>query len=152
MESARSIGIVYEATNQLNYDIVNDFLKFLKEKQKSVKVIGYIPERKLFQDYYLKLGFDFFSYSDVNWYLKPTKLSVIDFIDTDFDVFIDLSTKQHFPLDYIAAASKAKFKIGRFVEGTKTPYDMMIHTDKIKSLEEYIETIKLYFTTINKIA
>ena len=151
LDNAKTIGITYGAVDQLNYDAVNNLLKDLKNLNKTVKVMGYIPEKKYFQDYYLKLEFDFFTWKDTNWYLKPTKPNVIDFIDTNFDILIDLSMQDHFPLQYIANVSKAKFKVGRSTNEKLSPYDMIIHTEKLKSLDEYIENDKLYLSKINKV-
>lgn len=149
IKTAKTIGIIYEALDQETYNAVTDMAESLREKGKIVKIMGYIPSRKYAQDYYLKLEFDFFNWKDLNWRMKPTKNTVIDFINNDFDILIDLSLKPCFALEYIVHTSKANFKVGRFVSENKLNYDLMIHNDEHNSLRNFISIIVHYLTIIN---
>ncbi|MFW5831863.1 MAG: DUF6913 domain-containing protein [Prolixibacteraceae bacterium] len=49
---------------------------------------------------------------DLNWMGLPVSVSVENFIETEFDLLLNVSLQQNLILDYITAMSRAKFKIG----------------------------------------
>lgn len=55
---------------------------------------------------------------DLNWKGLPVSAVVTNFIETEFDLLLNISLQQNLVLDYITALSKAKFKIGWSPEET----------------------------------
>ena len=72
------------------------------------------------------------------------------FIDTDFDILLDLSMKSMLPLLYIAGLSKAKFKAGSQSDDRKPHLDLMISLRQGDELDELIAQISYYLSIINR--
>src|SRR5688572_3619106 len=90
---ARSIGIIYDSTNERNYDIIKRYVKELRDiYKKDVLALGYYDKKELPNDRFAKLGLDFFTRRALNWHYKPIAPIVKNFIAKDFDIFIDLHT------------------------------------------------------------
>ncbi|NVN95233.1 MAG: hypothetical protein HXX18_08120 [Bacteroidetes bacterium] len=150
LDNAKTLGIIYELKDELTYNHINRFIKFLQDKQINVKAIGYF-DGNIRPIYAIeKLSLDYYDRKDLNWYAKPKGNYVADFIQTDFDILIDLSLNNIFQTKYIAAMSKAKFKVGKDGENNKVIFDLMIDINPNTTLDEFITLIIHYLSIINK--
>jgi len=149
LNNAKSIGIIYNDNEQKSNEIIKEFVSFLSQKDIQVYVVEFINKKIKSENYIKKKGFNYFSLNDLNWFYKPKSIIVDEFINNDFDILIDLSLNNNcFPVQYINALSKAKFKIGKFYE-TPNFYDFMINIDSNNDLSFFIEQIKHYLSMIN---
>ena len=139
--NARQIGIIYNATEYISFEIIRDLVRTLSEKSEKVSVLGYVDSKKLIDHYLYRKGFDFFSRSDLNWYYKPISPAAVQFMNEPFDLLMDLSLDDHFPIRYITSVSPSTFKAGRFMPEDET-LDFMIDIEKekqsIRALHEEI--------------
>jgi hypothetical protein len=149
LADARKIGILYNATNMKHYELVKQYVKDLRTRfQKDVLALGFVDKKELPPMQFAKLGLDFFTKTSLNWHMIPHHPIVNNFINSDFDILISLNTEKCFPLQYVAAFSKARFRIGIF-DGTNTSsFDMMIDTGDDKSLKNLISHINHYLHKI----
>ena len=147
---AKTIGLVYDASEEPTYAVVSDFVRFFQDNQKTVKALGYVNYSRLPHYCFPKLSYDYITKKDLNWYLKPRNTKVTDFVNEEFDILIDLCMHDCFPLKYISCISKAKFKVGKFGEKHSNIYDFMLNVDKQISLEKYIKETIHYLSIINK--
>src|SRR4030043_1194325 len=85
INEAKSVGIVYNATNAVSFEIIRDFTKILVQKKIEVSVLGYVHSKKLIDHYLYRKGFDFFTKNDLNWFNKPVADTVEEFINIPFD-------------------------------------------------------------------
>jgi hypothetical protein len=131
LSEAKSIGILYNATEYVSFEIVRDLVKQLSNSSISIKVLGYVESKKLIDHYLYRKGFDFFCKTDLNWYYKPVSSQTEQFINEPFDLLINLSLDYQFPIHYISSASKASFKTGRY-SIADTSLDFMIDIEKEK--------------------
>lgn len=145
--SVKTVGILFNATENENLELVKRYVRYLKEEGKKVKVIGFFSTKEIPDITYSRVEYDFFSKKDLNWYLKPALDE--DFINQEFDLLIDLNIHEDFPLYYIAALSKAKFKIGRYSAGNSI-YDLMIEVPLDKGIKYLLRNIDHYLLLINK--
>lgn len=145
------VGIVYLATDEKAHTDVRNYVKKMKEELglHRISCIGYADVKDL--PFYLnaKLNFDAFCQKDLNWYRIPGGNTVDNFIAEEHDVLIDLSMDDYLPLQYIVAKSRARFKVGRYTEGTQRYLDMMIDTAGAHSLPQLITHIDRYLLMIN---
>ncbi len=172
-DSAKTLGIVFNATHQNNYEKIKNFISFLSDYDLKVLAIGFVNDNKIPDNYLYYTGFNFFSKKNLNWYFKPRDPDVDKFIDKQFDILIDFSLGDYFPVQYIVGLSKAKFKVGRLSEKNNY-YDLMIALEKYKKpevltdiekskklylnidvekenkLDFFIEQVKHYLSIINK--
>jgi hypothetical protein len=148
IENAGSIGILFDASEQANYDQVCEFVKSLQDKNKYIRAIGFISGKSV--PYYCipKLSFDFFTKKDLNWYLKPLKKFITEFTGQEFNLCINLDMNDHLPLHYIAGLSTANLKVGLYDEKNTRYYDLMIHMEDRSDLGDYIHQIDHYLSVM----
>jgi hypothetical protein len=131
INEAKHIGILYNATESVSFEIIRNLVKELAHDSRKVTVLGYVDSKNLIDNYLYRKGFDFFSKNELNWYSKPISSVVDQFIKEPFDLLINLSLENYFPIRYITALSSAAFKTGRF-SPDDTILDFMIDIDKEK--------------------
>ena len=148
-DTAKTCGIVFNASSQETYDKAKQFIDFLKTKDINVIAIGFVDSKEVKEFYRETIHFKFFSRKNINWYGKPKNENVDDFINNKFDLLIDLSLANDFPLEYIAAMSLGKFKVGRFTS-KEGDYDFMIDVSKNQTHDFLIEQIRHYIENLNK--
>jgi hypothetical protein len=146
---AKSIGIIYDSTNEQNYDIIRRYVKELRDiYKKDVLALGYYDKKALPNDRYAKLGLDFFTRKALNWHYKPVAPIVRNFMERDFDILIDLHTSNSIAFRYITAATKARFKIGKYSRYSAPFYDFMISVSDAVTLPGFIEQVNHYLKLI----
>jgi len=147
--SASTIGFVFDAENKKYYVAAKEFMDYVEGQgikvnglafvSKSDK-IGYLPYRK---------GVDYFGLDKQNWYGRPVDEGIAEFIERPFNILIDISLSEIYPIEYIFALSRAGFKICN--NSTKAKYaDFVLELDRKDDLELFIEQIKHYLETIEK--
>ncbi len=133
INDAKSVGIIFNATHMVSFEIIKNFMKDLSVRKVNVTALGYVHSKKLIDHYLYRKGFVFFTKSNLNWYKRPVKDSVEDFIKKPFDILINLCLEDYYPIQYIVALSAATFKVGKYFN---EPHylDFMIDTEKEKQI------------------
>src|ERR1035441_1053203 len=67
MEEAKTIGIVFDATDKEDFELVKKYVLYLKEMKKKVKAIGFFNQKESPPMAFSKLEYDFFSLKDLLW-------------------------------------------------------------------------------------
>jgi hypothetical protein len=129
INSAMHIGVIYDATEYVSFEIVKDLVKRLTYDSRIITVLGYVHNKKLIDQYLYRKGFDFFSRNDLNWYYKPVSPVAMQFMNEPFDLLINLSLRDYYPVQYITALSPASFKAGRY-SPDELYLDLMIDIEK----------------------
>ena len=142
-ETSQIIGVVFKTDTQGDFEIVKKFLHFLTDQNNKVVALCFVDYKRVPDYYFLRKGFNFFSRSDLNLFFMPKTQFIHDFMEKSFDMFIDLSIDNNFPLHFIGSLSKSKFKIGKLQQG-RNCYDVMIDTSKDNTVQSLIEQIKHY--------
>ena len=138
LKDAKKVGILFNATHMVSFEIIKDFVKQISTKENKISVLGYVHSKKLIDHYLYRKGFDFFTRNELNWFYKPTSESVQEFIKTPFDLLINLNLEEYYPIKYILAVSKARFKVGKYSEG-QAFLDFMIDIEKEKETMENLK-------------
>lgn len=131
MDEAKSIGILFDATQSVSFEIIKELVKNISGKKNTIEILGFVDSKQLIDQYLYRKGFEFFTRSQLNWYYKPNNPSVDDFIKKSFDLLLDLSLDNPFPIRYITMCSAAKFKAGRYYKN-QDYLDLMIDIEKEK--------------------
>lgn len=147
----KTVGIIFDATNPEDFELVKRYVLYLREHRKKVKVLGFYPSKRIPEMTYSKLEYDFFSVKELNWFGKPSNMVVQNFMNEKYDLLIDLNINDHFPLKYISALSKAEFKVGKYNEKDIEIFDMMIDSDNTKTLKYFLRQVDIYITMLNKV-
>ena len=88
--------------------------------------------------------------NDINFTYRPVTREANAFINTRFDILIDINFKDLFPLRYISCLSLAGFKVGVFDAGNEnTSYDLMMEFNKSIDINSYLTQVIFYLEMIN---
>jgi hypothetical protein len=148
LKTAQTAGIIVTPSNQDSFDQIKTFLNYLTGLGVKVFVLGYVDDKKVPDTYLFWKGITLFSKNDLNWACIPVSPVVNDFIEQSFDMLIDLSVHDYFPVRYISNLSKSRFKIGRFADADKC-YDLMFELNDNPSLDYYIEHLTYYLNLLS---
>jgi hypothetical protein len=149
LDQANSIGIIFDASEKGNLEIVKKFVSSLKDEKKKVRVLGYYNLKELPFELNSKLDYDYFSKKDINWHLKPGNSIVTNFANEPFDILLNLSVEQVLPIQYVFVMSKANFKVGR-AKGKHVPfYDLSIEVNEDAGLKQLIDIFTKYLRMIH---
>ncbi len=144
-DDAKSIGILYDSSNEKHFELIRKYVKEIRDTHhKEVLALGYYDQVELPPMRFSKLGLDFFTKKNLNWYFKPITPIVRNFVNHEFDILIDLHTGNSIPFRYIVAMSKARFKIGKYEKAAADFYDFMISTGEQLTMTQFIEQINHY--------
>jgi len=149
LTNAEKIGVIYYLPEEGTYNKITSYVKKLQEMGKSVKALGYVENKGLTGYFLPKLSYDFLYPTGLSWNYKPISSPAKDFMDTDFDILIDLSVDDMLPLLFITGLSKAKFKTGMQSKGREGYLDLMINLEDEGKLDDLIEQIDHYLSIIN---
>ena len=148
LKSAKSIGILYDASSEEQIKIVRPFVSFFFNLKKDVKALGFVNSKELSYCHVPKLQYDFFYKKDLNWYYKPQNYIIDNFIKKEHDILINLTDSSVIPIKYLVASSIAHFKIGIYEENYEI-YDLMISLTDDRSIQKLMDEIKHYINLIN---
>lgn len=145
--TAKSAGILFSSPDEQSFEAIKEFLSFLSNKNMNVIALGYVPGKKVPQQFLMRKGINYYCTTDLNWYYKPKNEMIDQFINHEFDILFDLSMNQSFTTDYVGSLSKAAFKIGMQKEDAYQ--DLVIDVNKNKSIDYLIEQIIHYLNILN---
>ncbi|WP_234387199.1 MULTISPECIES: hypothetical protein [Aquimarina] len=145
ISNLKTLAVLIDATQSINIVSLLKLANELGVKSEELKVIGYKEDQKEIIDdkdaaYYNDKSFG------VNGAIKSKSLQ--DFVDKDFDVLINFYEKNTVELNYVAAASKAKFKVG-FAEVDNRINDLIIGASTndtnlfISELKKYLKILQI---------
>lgn len=146
---AKTIGILYNASESGNREIVKKFVSKLKEDKKNVSTLGYFSQKEMAADTLAKLDFDYFSKKDINWHLRPYSKVISNFCNESFDILINLSTHTTLPIEYVFVMSKSNFKVGRAGKKHLPFYDLSILAPEDADIKQLIDIFTKYLNMIH---
>ncbi len=151
LQQAKTIGIIYNASDKVNYLEYKRLANLISEynPKAEMKALGWYRGKRKPEFLSKSTVSSFFGKSDYGTFYKPKKSAkeLNLFIETPFDVLIDLTRNDIFPLRRVLAMSKARFKVGQFTERNEPFYEFMI---KCKTAKEFISQAVYYLKLINK--
>lgn len=150
-EDIRSIGIIFDATDPSDLELVKKHVASLKELGKKVHAIGYFDQKVTPQNIsYPKTEFDFFNQKELKGLNQPASPYIQTFITEIRDVLLDLNIRNKFPLRYIAATSHARCKIGIDIPENQALHDLFISMSPDVGLNKYMEQLNRYMEMMNR--
>jgi hypothetical protein len=150
LKDAKTVGILYDASNINDTDLVKKYIAYLRDSGKKVKSIGYLAVKELPNTIQISLDQQCLTLKEVNWYYKPAIGFIGNFVKEEYDLLLDLNISRQLPITYIAALSKAKCKVGRFTNKYMNLYDVMIEVDKEKTMKYFLQNVDIYMEMLNK--
>ncbi len=146
---AKRIGILYDATQREEYFKVKEFFTDLRGCGKHPFSLGYIDFNEVTFHPLARPEADYFFRNQLNWYSKPAGPVVENFIREPFDILINLTIRDIYPIDYITALSKAGLKIGREESAVSYCFDMRFSLTPEADEKSFAYMIIHYLNQIN---
>ena len=145
----RSVLILSSSIDDLEAADTVRLISYFKQLNKEVCSLHYLGERKTEAKAQVA-DMKTFSTLHLNKVNIPKEAFIQDLVDRDFDLFIDLSLGEAFPLKYIHAMSKSKLKVGASMNYKMHFADFTIDISKNQTVTYLITQLKYYLTQINQ--
>jgi hypothetical protein len=157
INSASSIGILFELTEEQVYYSIQKYFQQFQEKKIKVKALGFASNKAVTNHFLPVLSFDFFNGKQMNWLNMPKAQCVRDFTEADFDICINIASEKVFPLKYIAGMSKSRLKVGAYnsempgrqYQELSLIYDIMLLTEENHDQIKFLNNIHEYLNMLN---
>lgn len=148
IKSAKTLAIVYEASNEEAVGLVKRYVKFLKDYKIKVLALGYVDEKELPLDVNPSLEFDYVTKKELSLFLEPKSIVVDNFVEEEFEILIDLTDQDNIVLQYLMTKSKAKFKVGAERLTYSSLFDMTIVLKPDEGIRQLMKNIDRYLHVI----
>jgi hypothetical protein len=147
--NVRKIGIVWDASKPLGFSHLSRFHQKMQEIGIEVMIFGYFPGKNLPDQYTAIRYFRCIKKDEINSIYHPDSSEYRSFINTPFDILIDINFDNQFPLQCVTSLSKARFKVGLYDPASKNPAsDLMIELKKPVDIDNYLSQIIHYLEMI----
>jgi hypothetical protein len=143
LDSAQTVGILWEIDQKDAYIRVKNELYLAGIKETG---LCYFPSKKSM----IPEEINGFSRKQTSWWLEIPKAELVeDFIHQKFDILIDLTGQNSFPMVYVTALSEATFKIG-YAGKSVNYFDLNIEFGEKPETSLLTDQILYYLKRINK--
>jgi hypothetical protein len=132
--SIQEIGIVYDAGTTKQEEQVNLLAEHLRKEGKKVFTLGFIDAKKLPENHRFNMSAGYYWRETLTKYNLPDKQKLSSFLNTEFDLLMNLFFEKELPLQAIAALSKSKFSMGANINGALPYNDFLIDTGTEKEI------------------
>ncbi len=128
------IGIVYNAGKAIQETQVNQIAELLRKDGKKVFTLGFIDAKQLPEKHRFNLSSGYYWKETLTNYNLPDRQKLSSFLNTEFDLLMNLFFEQELPLQAISALSKSKFSMGANISGALPYNDFLIDTGEQKEI------------------
>lgn len=141
--TAKDVGLVCKITNEDSYKEINSIFVGLQKFNRTLWLMGYCDGNNVPFYCLQQLTADFFCNKDLNWYGKPEKVQIHDYMKREFDLLIDFTHDEEEPVRTILTLSNAKCIVGSnaFHEDL---YDIYIDSPSVLSHKELLDQVQTY--------
>lgn len=148
LDSATTVGILYNATQREDSEVVKNLVIDLKQRKKDVLALGYVNLKEMGDIFKPHISYAYFDNRKLNKSFIPRSSDVKNFIEKPFSLLIDLNLNNDFPLEYIASLSKATFKVGATGAYRDEDFDLTINVGENNNTKYLIAQINHYLGLI----
>lgn len=138
-QQAKTIGILFDATDLAQREVILKYAKTLEKQAKKVKLLGYLNDKQCQEN----LTFPHYSNKEISWKLEPQSESIQQFLQTPLDILMVLNTQTNIQFEYISTLAKANLRVGAFTDNIYA-YDFMVDTSAKKNLKDFILLVEKY--------
>ncbi len=140
----KTIGILYDATDETMLPEIKILSKKLKVMGKEIYTLGFVNKKLLPPNLEPHTKEDYYCRKDLHWYSLPIKERVSRFANEPFDYLLNVYSNDNLPLVGVSAMSKAHCRLGTFHRKYTGCYDFMINEHGTKSAVELLDAYILY--------
>lgn len=148
LKTAKTAGILYDATLKEDFLIARELVKELKEFGIQSNALGFINKSKRDDNYIGDQTYNFTYKKDFSFLYSINNDSVQKFVDTHFNILFILINKEIFEINYLGLLSKADFKVGSSAIDNKM-LDLIIELKENNDIKELKNQIIHYLNILN---
>jgi len=148
-DDIEDIGIVYNAAKKADESIIHNFAAGLRLQGKKVYLLGYVDQKILPHTKKFHITSEFFWHEKLNFFNLPVKSEIGKFINSEFDLLLNIHFDSTLPMLAIPVYANAKYCMGTCVVDALSYFDAIIDTGENTSLqflanqmEHYLKVIK----------
>lgn len=151
LRDALKVAVLVNVTEKNLYLEFRKLCNELETKNKEVKIdaVGWFKGKK--QPEFVKANerLKLINTVDYNWFYRPKKNStnLKSILEKEYDLLIDLTKNDIYPLRKICSMVKAGFKVGSFELENEPFYDLMV---QYRSPKDYTAQVLHYLTLISE--
>jgi len=150
INNAKSIGLVWDATDPEGLSAVSQFHQKMAERNIEVEILGFYPGKDLPDKLTAIRYLTCLKKEDINIVYRPVASEAESFMNTRFDILIEINFRDLFPLRYISNLSLAGLKVGIFDNmGDNSPFDLMMECNRSTEIGNYLAQVVHYLELIN---
>ncbi len=149
LQNASSLAVLFGPASQNDFQEIKHLLRTLNNGGHKLYVIGYVDDKIMPAHMSGEKSINFITKDNLNWLYKPQNEFFKAFVNTDFDILINLDTHHSLPIQYLCSSSIARFKVGGYLANSDL-LDLMINTNGNASIEYLIENIIHYLSILNQ--
>ena len=149
LRTSHKIGIVWDGSDTSDFEGITSFYQDMKDINIQVDIICYYPDNILPDEYTAIRYLSCLKKSDLNFFYIPQNYDIEEFINTPYDILIDINIRNHFPIEYISVLSRAEFKVGPDTSKYKDKLDMTIKISDNDAPTYYLNQVRYYLEMIN---
>ena len=149
LHNAHKIGIVWDGSNTDDFEAITTFYQDMQKINIQVDIVCYFPKTVLPDKYTAIRYLSCIKKPDLNFFCIPRSDDINEFINTPYEILIDININNHFPIKFITVLSRAEFKVGSESSDYSDMLDMTINISRKNDLVYYLEQVKYYLEMIN---
>jgi hypothetical protein len=135
----KSIGIVWDASKPSEFVNLSRFHQRMNELNVDVRIFGFFPGKNLPDQYTAIRYLSCIRKDEINVFYQPLSPEAEKFINNPFDILIDVNFNKLFPLNYVTALSKARFKIGLSDgDNINSPFNLILELKNPVDIDQYL--------------
>ena len=145
---AGHIGVLCEPGHDNQTAFLTSFVDKLIADQKKVTAIGYYSKKRIPDITVLPRFLQWFTRKDFSLFMRPKSSALQDFAKQRFDILIDLTSRNTYPMKYIAAISSASYKAGAHNPDYLNIFDLVLKVKESCPVSEFAEHVVYYLKII----
>lgn len=149
LQNASSLAVLFGSTTQKDFQEIKQLLRTLNNGGHKLYVIGYVDDKILPVYMSSEKSINYITKDNLSWLYKPQNEFFKAFVNTDFDILINLDIHNSLPIQYLCSSSIARFKVGGYSVSSDL-LDFMINTNGNTSIKYLIENIVYYLGILNQ--
>jgi hypothetical protein len=146
LETAKRIGLLFDATNEAKRREVSALSKTLVQRGKTVQLLGFINVKNPVEN----IDFEHFTAKEVSWFHQVKSEKALRFARENFDLLLCINPDGALVVDWLAVSSQAAMKIGIATEQTND-YDVQLDIPAGKNLDFFISQLETYLNTLTNV-
>lgn len=134
LTKAVTIGVLYTYEEPAKHEVMQRFIRDLKNLDKKVSVLCYTTGKDgVHQSSHLLYAF---GHKAISIFGKVDSDRVKKFIETSFDYLFHVDLDSNPVLDYIVAKNKAKCRVGHFDPLRRNLFEVMVKVSRTRPIED----------------